>query len=331
MQPRPFPPSGRSGWYATVACPHRRVRRAPGSANPEPARRATVVQSSIGKGRPVVKKLILATLVAAAAAILVASVAPTQYSDGSKAKGSSAPQAGYAAPQAQAQPQKQRAYSGSGNVIQAQQAPATQQQGNAYGQSGQAGVYGQSGGQQSGAGAYGASGTSASSGSVSASQSASSGKKIKLVTSLTGGEEVPGPADKGGTGQAWVTVDGNKVCWKVTWSGLSSQPAIASHIHFGAKGVDQSCTTVQDVAVLNGLRNNPQNYYVNVHTKQFPKGAIRGQLALDNGQLALTGSSRTPALLGVGFAVVATGLALLTMFRYRPRRLAVGGAHARRR
>src|SRR6266511_51432 len=183
MQPRPFPPSGRSGWYATVACTHRCVRRAPGSANPEPARRATVVQSSIGKGRPVVKKLILATLVAAAAAILVASVAPTQYSDGSKAKRSSAPQAGYAAPQTQAQPQKQRAYSGSGNVIQAQQAPAAQQQGNAYGQSGQAGAYGQSGG-QSGAGAYGSSGTSASSGStsassgsVSASQAVPTGKK----------------------------------------------------------------------------------------------------------------------------------------------------------
>ncbi len=301
-----------------------------------------------------VKKLILATLVATAAAILVASVAPTHYSDGSRAKQSSASQAGYAAPQAQ--PQKQSAYSGSGNVIQAQQAPAAQQQGNAYGQSGQAGAYGQSGG-QSGAGAYGSSGTSASSGStsassgsVSASQAVPTGKKIKLVTSLTGGEEVPGPADKGGTGQAWVTVDGSKVCWKVTWSGLSSNPAIGSHIHFGAKGVagnivvpffgdarkasgkgvDQSCTTVQDVAVLNGLRSNPQNYYVNVHTKQFPKGAIRGQLALDNGQLALTGS-RTPTLLGAGLGVAATGLALLTMFRYRPRRLAVGGAHARRR
>ncbi|HEX6675845.1 MAG TPA: CHRD domain-containing protein [Actinomycetes bacterium] len=296
------------------------------------------------------KKLILATLVAAAAAILVASVAPTRYGDGSKAKQSSAPQAGYAAPQAQ--PQKQSAYSGSGNVIQAQQAPAAQQQGTAYGQSGQAGVYGQSGG-QSGAGAYGSSGTSASSGSAGASQAVASGKKIKLVTSLTGGEEVPGPADKAGTGQSWVTVDGSKVCWKVTWSGLSSSPAISSHIHFGAKGVagnivvpffgdarkasgkgvDQSCTTVQDVAVLNGLRTNPQNYYVNVHTKQFPKGAIRGQLALDNGngRLALTGGSRTPTLLGFGLGVAATGLALLTMFRYRPRRLAVGGAHARRR
>jgi hypothetical protein len=297
----------------------------------------------------VVKKLILATLVAAAAAILVASVAPTQYTDGaSKAKRSSAPQAGYAAPQTQTQPAKQSAYSG-GNTIQAQQAPSSQQQGNAYDQSGQAGAYGQSGGQSAGAGAYGASGTSGSSGSVNASQSAAPGK-VKLATSLTGSEEVPGPGDQAGTGQAWVTIEGNKVCWKVTWSGLG-QPATASHIHRAAKGqagdvvvpffgdnvkpngkgVDQRCATVQDLAVVEGLKNNPQNYYVNVHTTALPKGAIRGQLALDNGQLALTGPSKTPALLGSGFAVLAAGFALLAMFRYRPRRLAVGGAHARRR
>jgi hypothetical protein len=293
----------------------------------------------------VVKKLILAALVAAAAAILVASVAPTQYTDGaSKAKRSSAPQAGYAAPQTQTQPAKQSAYSG-GNTIQAQQAPSSQQQG-AYGQSGQSGgAYGD----QSGAGAYGASGTSGSNGSVSASQSASPGK-VKLATSLTGSEEVPGPGDQAGTGQAWVTIEGNKVCWKVTWSGLA-QPATAAHIHKAAKGVagdvvvpffgdnvkpngkgiDQRCATVQDLAVVEGLKNNPQNYYVNVHTTQLPKGAIRGQLALDDGQLAQTGPSRTPALLGGGFTVLAAGLALLAMFRYRPRRLAVGGAHARRR
>ncbi len=302
-----------------------------------------------------VKKLILATLVAAAAAILVASVAPTRYTDGaSKAKRSSAPQAGYAAPQTQTQPAKQSAYSG-GNTIQAQQAPSnqSQQQGNAYGDQSGAGAYGQSGqsggyADQSGAGAYG-SGTSGSNGSVSASQAAPAGK-VKLATSLTGGEEVPGPGDTSGTGQAWVTVEGNKVCWKVTWSGLS-QPATAAHIHRAAKGaagdvvvpffgdnvkpngkgIDQRCATVQDLALLEGLRTKPQNYYVNVHTSQLPKGAIRGQLALDNGQLALTGSNGTPALLGTGFAVLAAGFALLAMFRYRPRRLAAGGAHARRR
>jgi hypothetical protein len=293
----------------------------------------------------VVKKLILATLVAAAAAILVASVAPTRYGDGgSKARRSGAEQAGYAAPQSQAQPARQTAYSGSGkNVVLAQQAPGAQQ-GGAYGQSGQGGAYGQSGTY----GQSGQSGASGTSGSAAAGQAPAG--KVKLVTSLTGKEEVPGPGDPGGTGQAWVTVEGNRVCWKVSWSGLS-QPATASHIHFAAKGIaggvvvpffgdgrkasgkgfDQGCTTVQDAAVVNGLRNNPSSYYVNVHTSRYPKGAIRGQLAVDRGQLALTGAARTPTLLGLGFAVAAAGLALVTAFRYRPRRLAVGGAHARRR
>jgi hypothetical protein len=288
----------------------------------------------------VVKKLILATLVAAAAAILVASVAPTRYGDGaSKAKRSGAAQAGYAAPQSQAQPARQSAYSGK-NVVLAQQAPSAQQ-GGAYGQSGQSGTYGEPA--QSGAPPA----SSGSAASVGASQAPA--QKVKLVTSLTGAEEVPGPGDPAGTGQAWVTVEGDKVCWKVSWSGLS-QPATASHIHFAAKGiagqvvvpffgdgrkasgkgVDQGCTTVQNPAVVNGLRNNPTSYYVNVHTSQYPKGAIRGQLAVDKGQLALTGAARTPTLLGLGFAVVAAGLALVSMFRYRPRRLAAG-AHARRR
>jgi hypothetical protein len=288
----------------------------------------------------VVKRLILATLVAAAAAILVASVAPTRYGGGSKATRSGAAQAGYAAPQSQAQPARQTAYSGSGkNVVVAQQAPSAQQ-GGSYGQSGQGGSYGQSG--QSGA--SGASGSAAAAGQAPAG-------KVKLVTSLTGKEEVPGPGDPGGTGQAWVTVEGNRVCWKVSWSGLS-QPATASHIHFAAKGiagavvvpffgdgrkasgkgVDQGCTTVQNAAVTNGLRNNPSSYYVNVHTSQYPKGAIRGQLALAGGSsLAQTGAAATPTLLGLGFAVVAAGFALLATFRYRPRRLAAGGAHARRR
>jgi len=28
---------------------------------------------------------------------------------------------------------------------------------------------------------------------------------------------------------------------------------------------------------------NPANYYVNVHTKEFPKGALRGQLSASSG------------------------------------------------
>jgi hypothetical protein len=291
----------------------------------------------------VVKKLILATLVAAAAAILVASVAPTQYTDGgSKAAKRSSAQPGYAAPQTQAVPAK-NAYSGANKNVNFQQ--SNQQQSDPYGYGQQQGSASTSGQEQQGQG------YSASQASAGNQSSAAAGKEVKLATSLVGSEEKPGPGDPAGSGQAWVTVKAdNSVCYKVTWSGLS-QPATAAHIHKGVKGlpgdvvvpffgngkkpsgkgIDESCAQVQDLAVVEGLRKNPQNYYVNVHTAQFPQGAIRGQLAFASGALPLTGAERTPVMLGLGFGVLAAGFVLLTMFRYRPRRLAVGGAHTRRR
>jgi LPXTG-motif cell wall-anchored protein len=269
----------------------------------------------------VVKKLILATLVAAAAAILVASVAPTQYTGG----GSQANKRVSTAPQTQAVPAQNANGSANRNV--------NFQQSNGYGQS-----------SQQDQGTYSADQASAS------GQAASSGKEVKLATSLVGSEEKPGPGDPAGTGQGWVTIKAdNSVCYKVTWSGLSSA-ATAGHIHKGVKGLpgdvvvpffgdgkkangqgsDESCAQVQDLAVVEGLRKNPQNYYINIHTAQYPQGAIRGQLAFSSGALPATGST-TPTMVGLGFGVLATGFVLLAMFRYRPRRLAVGGAHARRR
>ena len=44
-----------------------------------------------------------------------------------------------------------------------------------------------------------------------------------------------------------------------------------------ANGVAEGCTT-GDPAVLTRIQNNPAGFYVNVHTSDFPQGAIRGQL-----------------------------------------------------
>lgn len=288
-----------------------------------------------------VKKLILATLVAAAAAILVASVAPTQYTDGGSKATKPSAEPGYAAPQTQAVPAK-NAYGGANKNVNFQQ--SNQQQSDPYGYGQQQGGASTSGQAQQGQG-YNADQASAG------NQSSAAGKEVKLATSLVGSEEKPGPGDPAGTGQAWVTVKtDNSVCYKVTWSGLS-QPATAAHIHKGVKGLpgdvvvpffgngkqpsgkgfDENCAQVQDLAVVEGLRRTPQNYYVNVHTTQFPQGAIRGQLAVASRALPVTGADRTPVMVGLGLGVLAAGLVMLTMFRYRPRRLAVGGAHARRR
>ncbi|MGP3929266.1 CHRD domain-containing protein [Nonomuraea sp. KM88] len=44
----------------------------------------------------------------------------------------------------------------------------------------------------------------------------------------------------------------------------------------GVDGVAGSATT--SAALARRIRDNPRNWYANLHTAQFPGGAIRGQL-----------------------------------------------------
>jgi hypothetical protein len=104
---------------------------------------------------------------------------------------------------------------------------------------------------------------------------------------MTGAEEVPGPGDPDGKGTATVVVDdaANTVCFELTYSGLGK--VTAAHIHTGAKGVagppavtlkgDKGCVNA-DPTTVKALRDDPGSHYVNIHTDEFPKGAIRGQL-----------------------------------------------------
>lgn len=86
-----------------------------------------------------------------------------------------------------------------------------------------------------------------------------------------------------------ATVNGTKVTWKLTFSGLTG-PALAAHIHKGKAGVagpvvvplcgpcksGQSGTAPVSAAVAKQLASG--GFYVNVHTKRNPNGEIRGQL-----------------------------------------------------
>ena len=116
------------------------------------------------------------------------------------------------------------------------------------------------------------------------------------IASLKGSNEVPGPGDADGAGAATVSfaaVNGTttQVCWDMSYSGIGT-PTLA-HIHTGAAGasgppiVDFGSPTANtfrgclDIAttVAQPIIANPANFYVNVHTAEFPTGAIRGQLA----------------------------------------------------
>jgi len=122
-----------------------------------------------------------------------------------------------------------------------------------------------------------------------------------LHASLTGAAEVP-PADPDGSGTAliWVNYGQRRVCWQLNVTNITL-PATAAHIHLGAVGVngdvvvplsppDATGASSGCVKVLRSLAKNliqhPGRYYVNVHTTDFPGGAIRGQLSKGSGHIA---------------------------------------------
>ncbi|MCF3133071.1 CHRD domain-containing protein [Streptomyces olivochromogenes] len=123
-----------------------------------------------------------------------------------------------------------------------------------------------------------------------------------LVASLRGANEVPvkgGPAvgDKDGAALEFIKVKGDKVSVAVAWRGTGRPTDL--HIHQGAKGTNggvkidfgkvlkeghkgrysvSGSVRVTDAALLKQLTNDPGAFYANLHTAEFPGGAVRGQL-----------------------------------------------------
>ncbi|MEV0622573.1 CHRD domain-containing protein [Nonomuraea sp. NPDC050404] len=120
---------------------------------------------------------------------------------------------------------------------------------------------------------------------------------------LTGKQEVPGPGDRNGSGWFVYEVRHGRLCYFVTAKRIG--PATMTHIHKGRKGVAgpvvvtlkspskgfargclkavrhqnaKTAATTLTRAELRDIVKRPHRYYVNVHNKRFPDGAIRGQL-----------------------------------------------------
>ena len=122
----------------------------------------------------------------------------------------------------------------------------------------------------------------------------SSGRPFTVT--LIGAAEVPGPGDPDGIGTAKLRLNQGQgtISFEISVANITL-PAIGAHIHVGtateagpvvagltppdASGHSSGVVTA-DPELIKAIRQNPENYYVNVHTLPlYAAGAVRGQLS----------------------------------------------------
>ncbi len=126
--------------------------------------------------------------------------------------------------------------------------------------------------------------------SLPGAASAHGGGHTTTVT-LTGAVEVPVLGDPDGMGTFTMNVRPSKgeICYTLEVSGVD--PIGAAHIHKAPVGVaappvvhlvpptsDSSACVPVERELAEDIRENPADYYVNVHNTAFPGGALRAQL-----------------------------------------------------
>jgi CHRD domain len=133
---------------------------------------------------------------------------------------------------------------------------------------------------------------------TTAAQPAATGP-VFFAADLSGKNEVgptgtPGVGDPDGHAIAVVRIQGTQVSFAIAWRNIAAPTA--GHIHVGAAGVNGGVvvpffggavpapisaitgTVMTTQATVDAILANPAGFYSNLHTPEFPAGAVRGQL-----------------------------------------------------
>lgn len=119
---------------------------------------------------------------------------------------------------------------------------------------------------------------------------------VLLTSTMNGANEKPNPGDADGTGTGNVLIftDTGRLCYTMAVANITL-PTAAAHIHRGAAdvagpvvvpfqgpgatGTASGCLT-PDPTIARDIAANPASFYTNAHTRDFPGGAVRGQLSV---------------------------------------------------
>ncbi|MHB8657108.1 MAG: CHRD domain-containing protein [Solirubrobacteraceae bacterium] len=142
------------------------------------------------------------------------------------------------------------------------------------------------------AGCGSSSSSSSASGTPHARAHHAHGRSHVYRLELTGGAETPPGAPSGG-GSAVIALhdSSHRVCWRFSHlHGFTS--ATFAHIHHGTKGTSGPVVVALSLtpklhhrgcvasgpSLIKAIESDPSGYYVNIHSRAYPGGAVRAQL-----------------------------------------------------